>query len=269
MRYGDDRYNKIKEYGFDYADVPFEGELNGLTEEQYIESALHEKALADAAGVTINQVHGPWIHPPKDSTPEERRTRAEVMKRSLRATAAVGCENWVIHPVMPYGSKNEPDAEEFWRINLEFFRDLLPYAKERGITICYENMPFPALRISPPDETLRFVREINDDNFKLCLDTGHSNILGVSPADAVRMAGKDLRVLHVHDNSKYKDDHLFPFFGKIDWKEFYAALKEVGFDGVFSLEIVLSSKLSPEASDVMLSTLPVLVAEIMGEDYCK
>ena len=266
-RYGDNKYNKMKEFGFDYVDVPFDGALGELTEEEYIECALREKALANAAGITVHQVHGPWIYPPQDSTPESRRLRADDMRRSIRATAAIGCKNWVIHPVMPYGTKEEPDSEEFWRINLEFFRDLLPYAKELGITICFENMPFSIMRISPPSETLRFIREINDENFKMCLDTGHSIIMNTQPADAVRMAGDDLRVLHVHDNCKRGDEHLFPFFGDIEWREFYKALKETGFDGVFSLEVALTSRLSDSAADVMLSTLPVLISEIMREDY--
>ena len=269
MRYGTDKYNKMAEFGFKYADISFDGELAGLTEKEYLLAARIEKALADAAGVTVHQVHGPWIYPTKDSTPEDRMARAEAMRRSLRATAEIGCKNWVIHPVMPFGAKAEPDSEEFMRINLEFFRELLPYAKELDITVCFENMPFKALSISSPEATLRFIREINDDNFKFCLDTGHSLVMGTQPADAVRIAGAELRVLHVHDNSSHHDDHLFPFFGKIDWKEFYKSLKETGFDGVFSLEVVLSDKLSDTAADVMLSTLPILLAEIMGDDYAR
>ena len=53
----------------------------------------------------------------------------------------------------------------------------------------------------------------------------------------------------------------------INWREFYKALKETGFDGVFSLEVALTSRISDSAADVMLSTLPVLISEIMREDY--
>ena len=81
-RYGDNKYNKMKEGGFDYADIPFDGALGELTEEEYIECALREKALANAAGITVHQVHGPWIHPPQDSTPESRRLRAELVSSS-------------------------------------------------------------------------------------------------------------------------------------------------------------------------------------------
>ena len=70
--YGNEKYKKMKELGFDYADIGIEGELNGKTEEEYAASILREKALADEAGVTVWQVHGPWRYPPIDVTPEDR-----------------------------------------------------------------------------------------------------------------------------------------------------------------------------------------------------
>lgn len=32
------------------------------------------------------------------------------------------------------------------------------------------------LTISTPEKTLEFIREMNDENFKFCLDTGHANV---------------------------------------------------------------------------------------------
>ncbi len=265
VRFGDERFQKIKKCGFSHAHIAMNGELNGKSEQEYIQQALHTKALADAAGVSIEQVHGPWICPPRDRTPEERAIRAEHMRRSLRATAAIGCRNWVIHPVMPFGTSAEPDRDAFRQINFDFFRDLLPLAKELGIVICFENMPFPALSIAPPEETLRFVREMNDEHFQMCLDTGHCLTRGVEPADAVRLCGDAIRTLHIHDNSGFRDEHRFPFFGKANWKAFYRALCDIGFDGVFSLEVKLPSELSLNASELLLSTLPTLIDEIMRE----
>ena len=263
-RFGEERYEKMKEIGFLYADLALDGELNGRTEEEYDENYRKEKALAAASGVTFHQVHGPWIYPPKDDTPEARERRADVMRRSLRAAAILGAPHWVIHPLMPFGTGAEPDYDEFWRINLDFFRALLPCARQYGVTICFENMPMTKLRISPPDETLRFIREMDDEHFQFCLDTGHSNIMGVSPAEAVRMAGAHLRVLHVHDNCGKRDEHGFPFFGTVDWREFMCSLRESGFDGVLSIESKLSAKLSNETSEDALRLLYRLAEELLN-----
>ena len=261
-RFGEERYEKMKEIGFLFADLFLDGELRGRTEEEYDECYRKEKALAAASGVTFHQVHGPWVYPPKDDTPEARESRADVMRRSLRAAAILGAPNWVIHPLMPFGTGEDPDYDAFWKINLDFFRALLPYAKQYGVTVCLENMPMSKLRFAPPDETLRFIREIDDEHFQFCLDTGHSNIRGVAPADAVRMAGANLRALHVHDNCGKRDEHGFPFFGTVDWQAFMEALREIGFDGVLSIESKLSAKLSNETSEDALRLLRRLAEEL-------
>lgn len=260
--YEDERYKKMKEYGFHYADLLISGELNGKSEREYRDDILRHKELADAAGVKIWQVHGPWRYPPHDETEERRTERAEVMKRSLRFTGMIGCRYWVIHPLMPFGTLDDFDPELFWQINLDFFRALLPYAKENGVTICFENIPMTKLSISSPEKTLQFIRMINDEHFKLCLDTGHCAVLGVQPADAVRLAGSDLAVMHVHDNNGTHDDHMVPFTGVIDWKAYCKALKEIGFDGVFSLEANFKSFLPRASHDLKLNAFRSILDEM-------
>lgn len=233
---GDEKFSVMKKAGFDYADYFLTGELEGKSEEEALRAVEREKRLADEAGVTIRQTHGPWIFPPRDNTEARRNARAEIMKRSLRHCAALGCKYWVIHPVFPFGCVDIGHEEESKEINLRFFRTLLPYAKKLGITICFENMPFLKHSFATPEKTLEFIREINDENFKFCLDTGHCAVFGISPAEAARAAGKDLAVIHVHDNDGTSDNHDVPFSGVIDWADFYAALNEIGFDGIFSLE---------------------------------
>lgn len=263
--YGENCYKKMKEFSFDYADFGISGELGEKTEEEYVQQILHEKTLADEAGVTIWQVHGPWRYPPHDETEELRAERAEVMRRSIRCTGLIGCKYWVIHPIMPFGPSEDFDTKQFWQLNLDFFRKLLPYAKEHGVTICFENMPMPRLSMSTPQKTLEFIRMIDDENFKFCLDTGHCAVFGISPADAVRMAGADLKVIHVHDNLGKHDDHMAPYTGVIDWKAFSAALKESGFDGVFSLEVGWGSFLPNASSTVKLKAMKAIVDDILDQ----
>jgi sugar phosphate isomerase/epimerase len=242
-----ERYQKMRECGFDYLDLDMCHALDGMTEEEGLAWLEETKALLEEAGVTVCQVHGPWRFPPHDETPEARAERMDVMQRSIRYTAMLGCRDWVIHPLMPFGSRDDSDMEAFLGINFDFFRALLPTARECGVTICFENMPMSKLEISPPEQSLQFIREMNDEHFKFCLDTGHAIIRKTSPADAVRMAGKDLRVLHVHDNDGEKDRHWLPTTGVIDWKAFVGALREAGFDGVFSLECAVPPDFMTEA----------------------
>ena len=206
------------------------------------------KIAAENAGIEISQTHGPWRWPPQDATEEDRSERFEKMVRSLEGTAMVGCTDMVIHPVMPFGDNQNPDPERFMEINLEFFNRLTLKAREYGVTIDFENMPMPALTLASPHQILDFAKQIDSPYFRVCLDTGHCTMLKVDPGQAVREIGKQyLRVLHVHDNNGVSDLHWLPETGVIDWKNFSAALHEIGFDGVFSLETnVKPNGLTPE-----------------------
>ena len=264
--YGEERYLKMKELGFDYADYGINGILGDKTEEEYEAMILAEKALADAAGVTIWQIHGHWRYPPHDETEALREERMEWMKRAIRLTSKIGCKNWVIHMLMPYGpDDNGFNDEEFIKINLDFFRRLLPTAKEYGVTICLENMPMKRLTYSTTEKTLEIIHMINDKNFKLCLDTGHEAVFGNSVGDAIRLAGKELQTFHIHDNDGKGDRHWVPTTGVIDWYDVAAALKEIEFDGVFSLETSFGAYLPGASLDVKVKTLKVIVDDIVKD----
>ena len=270
-RYGDNAYIKVKEAGFDYVDFEMSGDQNlvyTLSPDETDALMLKHKALAEEAGIVINQVHGPWRYPPEDSTPENRAERLDKMQRSIRWTSLLGCKYWVIHPIMPFGTHDIEigKEKETWELNLEFFRALLPTAKEYGITICFENMPMLDFSLAKPADILRFVEEINDDCFQVCLDTGHVTVFKeLSIGEETRRLGKHIKVLHVHDNRMSLDMHLPPYFGKTKWDEFALALKDIGFDGVFSLELLPPSVFPDETFDKMCSVLAD-VARLITKD---
>ena len=139
-RFGEKRYKKMKEIGFDYADLGIGDVRPGQTQEEYDARHVYEKELAAEAGVIIHQVHAPFIFPPQDRTPEERAQRIETMLQCMHAAAILGVENFVVHPLMPfYELDDEIYMEETRKTNHEFFETLLPVAKKYGLTICFEN----------------------------------------------------------------------------------------------------------------------------------
>lgn len=264
-RYGDKKYIKLKEHGFSCIDF----NMTSTNTELYTSPApdrllLYEKALADDAGIEIHQAHGPWRSPPKDGTSEERLERMEKMKTSIYLTSLLGCKNWVIHPLMPLGADDLVTGNEkgTWDINLRFMRELLISAKEYGVTICLENLPMTKFSLAKPASILNFVEEIADENFKICLDTGHVSVFDdLSLCDEVRRLGDKIKVLHVHDNKFGKDLHLMPYFGSIDWKAFARSLKEIGYDGVFSLETTAPDTLP----DFLFEKCNILLYEIADQ----
>lgn len=241
-RFGDARYKKMREHGFECFDFNLtdtEVAPYTLTDKDAEELLLREKSLLEEADVKVSQVHGPWRWPPRDFEETDRAERMEKMKKSVRFCALLGCENWVVHPIMPFGIQDigTGNEQKTWDMNLEFMTELLQTAKECNVTICLENMPMTKFSLATPGKILEFVKTIDDEHFKICLDTGHVNVFGeLSLGEETRRLMPYIRVLHVHDNRFDMDLHLPPYFGTADWADFAAALKETGFDGSFSLE---------------------------------
>lgn len=254
-KWGDKRYKKLKAFGFDCFD--FDSTNTTIPpytycQKDFIEFFKNEKKLADDAGITVWQMHGPW-RSPKDSTVEEREERLEKMERSICGAALLGAKFWVVHPIMPFGIKDitTGNQNETRELNFEFMSKLLKTARREGVTICLENMPFVDFSLSSPTAIADFVKEIDDPFFAMCLDTGHANVCAdwLSPANAVRKYGKYIKALHIHDNKGIQDDHRLPFYGTIDWADFSRAIFETNFDGVMSLECAPSKRLPDDILD--------------------
>ena len=269
-RYGDKKFEIIKKLGFsavDYGTANTETELYTLSYSELEKKILSEKAAASLAGIEISQVHGPWRYPPRDLTEEDRAERLEKMKKSIVITRLLGCKYWVVHPLMPYGTGDllSDKAEQTWNINLEFMPKLVEFAKEQGVTVCLENMPMHNFSMSKPKEILKFVNTVNDEKFKICLDTGHIAVFpDLSIGDVVREFDDMMKVMHVHDNLGDGDRHLWPTRGRLDWHEFSRALKDISFDGVFSLETAPSGTLDDESYLKECSKLFEITKKIIG-----
>ena len=241
-RLGDGKYNMIAESGFsaiDYHISNTDSEIYTCDEAELAAQMARERALLSAASLQISQVHGPWRCPPQDGTEEDRRERMEKMRRSLLVNSLLECPFWVVHPIMPFGTRDllADKAAETWDLNVEFLSELVTYAKALGVTVCLENMPMRNFSVATPADILKLVRTVNDDHLRICLDTGHVAVFPeLSPAEAVRELGDFVKVLHVHDNMGEKDSHLWPTKGIVNWGEFIRALREIRFAGVFSLE---------------------------------
>lgn len=240
--YGDEKYEKLRSFGFSAIDFNLSNTKNALyamDDAAFAQKILSEKAAAQAAGLEIFQVHGPMHSVQMDATAEGRQERMAQMKRSIYATHLLGCKYWVTHPIMPYGplDLDTEDPPKTWAVTKAFMAELLQYAKEQDVTICLENLPMRRFSMAHPEQILKFVKEMNDDHFKICLDTGHAALFPeVCLPDIVRQMGSEIKVLHIHDNMGDRDFHLWPTKGCIDWPGFMKALQDIDFQGVFSLE---------------------------------
>ena len=124
--------------------------------------------------------------------------------------------------------------------------ELLPFAKEHNVKIATENMwnwsklkrhsTFAAC--ATPESFNAHLDAVNDDYLVACLDIGHAEMKGsnTSAVEMIKALGKRLKALHIHDNDKLHDSHEIPFSMKIDFVPIVKALKEIQYDGYFTLE---------------------------------
>ena len=272
QRYGEQRYEKMKQYGFSCIDFDTSGTGSALyTADEDELKRLLNKVVDDAAasGLTVWQMHGPWRWPSKDETEEDRAERMEKMKKSIHMAGLIGCKYWIVHPVMPHAIYERKDPEKSastWDINRTFMRELIKTAHEENVIICLENMPMPDFSMGKVEDIIKFVKEMDDPNFKICLDTGHAAVCHEPVGDAIRAIGKDLlATLHIHDNDGRFDQHRLPYFGVVDWEDVSKALHEIGFDGSFNYELS-DPKSMPDRfhEEIILKTYSDIAKRLMG-----
>ena len=246
------QYVYLRQLGYDAVDYngmcsePGCG-LFSLSDAEFERELLKDRAAIEAAGLEICQTHGVW--PYDDTKPEQWELKFEAMVKSIRGTAILGSEYVIVHPVMPFGWKESPQHEKDVRENIEYMKKLVPYAEKYHVKIALENMPNAYVPCGTVEELVECIDEVNSPYLVACLDTGHSTAVGCDAGDAVRMLGKRLHCLHVHDNDGRRDLHWFPYYGVTDWGRFTEALKEIGYAGTMSLETGVAERMKrlPEA----------------------
>ena len=230
---------KMKKHGYDCVDfqgmMSPESELYQKDETEFKNYFSYLKDAAQSVGIELWQMHAMWPH--DDTTEESREQVIKCHQKAIRAAGIMGCKYLVIHPALPYGWLEELSKENVYDITAERFLKLLPFAKNEGVILCIENMPFRKMHsFSTIEEIKNIVERVNDPYMKVCFDTGHCFYIGEDHYNAVKLLGGKIACLHVHDDIHRQDRHLMPFQGEINWYGFTKALKEIGFNGCLSLE---------------------------------
>lgn len=222
----EDALCEIARHGYRYTELSDEHTdallLRGDPTEVGIAFAAHAASL----GVSIPQGHlllRAHIARDEDLT---------VLERQLELFCAIGIKSAVLHCDAPEGMSRDAYRAR----NLAGLSRLLDTIGDRDLCICLENL---RLHHQGVEELLYYVKAINSPHLGICLDTGHLNISHASSQkDFILRAGKHLRALHIADNEGERDQHLMPFGrGTVDMREVYAALCEIGYDGILNLEI--------------------------------
>lgn len=258
-RFGDERAIEIAaELGADGIDFDLdrysaskENSIYTKSDEEITEYFTSLRRVAEKSGIFFAQTHGRL----RGFTGDEKLDRELLADSRLDflAAKALGAPFCVVHhPTTIYLG---PDADPAYVRNLAFdmFTKMIAQAKEYGVVVATETFGD-----APKFGCVDFFGDLNEfmmiynricavgdnaDWFKVCVDTGHSNKAmrfgNPKPADAVRLLGPNIVCLHLNDNDTLTDQHKIPLSGTIDWKDVLKALDEVGYKGVYNMEVNL------------------------------
>ena len=238
-----------------------------LLEERGTPAQLGQKMANHAAGcnMTIPQGHLRFKQGLCDDA------AVELLKQDLDLFLAMGVKAAVLHC---NGGKELTDEERHDRW-IENLQTLCDYVKGTDLVLCLEN-----LGSTPQTHTAQRLLGLIDaagggDNLGICLDMGHLHLTNgrgqtqQSLGDFIRTAGSRLQALHVTNNSGQGDDHLMPYSSRlgIDYREPIRALDEIGYKGLFNLEILGESRAPMAIRRAKLEFIQKMCAYMLSDEF--
>ena len=173
----------------------------------------------------------------------------DVLCRWIDLYEAIGIKTMVLHcdPLFDI----EASYEEKLHMNIDRLKLLAEHVKDKDIYICLENL----YKMTPGiDDLLYIIDKVGNDRFAVCLDTGHLNRTLKNQREFILKAGDKLKALHINDNRGEADEHLMPFGGgTVDFTEVVDTLREIGYQGMFNLEIPGERGIPLELRDAKLA----------------
>ena len=227
------------------------------------------RRYAEEKGLVLCQSHAPFRFcdgmEMNESEPEFCR-----IVRSMELAAAMGIPAIVVHSVMLQEEPGLPGYNErLLDYNERYYNALLPYAERFGIRIAVENLTGrrPPLNepttdnLGTPELFMEMQDRLKSPFICGCLDIGHANMTTHDVPGFIRKCKGYIQYIHTHDNDGFHDNHQLPAISyyldkdqmperalkaprkpgeyfNIPWDEVLLALREIGYDGPFNLELV-------------------------------
>ena len=214
--------------------------------------SLYEKACE--LGIEVCMTHGRLSTFKNDD--ENDTAVLENARLDCIATKALGAKYCVMHGVTTCNFAPDTSPDFMHALNYSFFSQVLKFAHENDIYIATETFGDApnfgccdffgnAVEFKKFFDRVRAECEYGD-RLVMCVDTGHSNKAmrfndNPTPANVIRMLGSEIKCLHLNDNDTFLDQHRMLGMGSIDWNDVFNALDEIGYNGVYNMELNLAS----------------------------
>ena len=124
-------------------------------------------------------------------------------------------------------------AEQAWDWATAVFREPVMRAEQRAVTICFEPLaPTETNFINTAEQAIAFVTQLHTPHFKIILDVKAMCSEAKTIPQIIRESSPHFAYFHANDRNLKG-----PGFGDVDFVPIAAALREVGYRGVVSVEV--------------------------------
>lgn len=170
-----------------------------------------------------------------DPDPQVRANGVRSLKTLVDINVALGSRicagvNYAAWGYLP----GRPRTEQEWAWSVEAMREVAQYARERGdLVMAVEPVNrFETHFLNIAADAVQYCRDVGTGNVKVHLDTFHMIREETSYTEAVETCGREyLGYVHVCENNRG-----IPGTGLVPWKEFFTALKGIGYSGPLVIE---------------------------------
>jgi len=221
---------KVAKLGFDSL------EIAATPIPRYSERQMAElKACAAANGIILTAGHGPSASQNLASPDPAVRANAkaffiDVLKRLQKMD--IHTIGGALYSYWPVDYTKPIDKEGDWARSVESVREVAAVAGDCGVAYCLEVLNrFEGYLLNTAEEAVEFVKQVDNPNAKVMLDTFHMNIEEDSIGGAIRTAGPWLGHFHTGECNR-----RVPGKGRTPWREIREALHDIGYDGTVVME---------------------------------
>lgn len=205
-----------------------------ITDDGWQNTMREDLAVFRANGLSVHQTHAPFNRYGKHGD-----KHLLYVERCAEATEQTGARFMVVHGDEFDFEHLDFSPEAALDYNHAYFAPFVRHAEKNGYKVAFETVfeDWDRRRFSSKaDELLSLIRSYESEAAVCCWDFGHAHIaFKHEEPRVIAEFGALIQCTHLHDNTG-RDSHQLPFTGRIRWAETVAALKNIPYNGVLSVE---------------------------------